>query len=709
MSRFTLLLIVILIGGHLCAQDTLQRCAAVQVLQMKFQRDLNKQHRFEEQRAKFNRLLESGYGTLQAQADRIDGQVYTIPVIFHVVLSDQSLVTDDQVKRQLAVLNSDFAGTNADSSKIPDYFKSLFGKSIIQFCLAQRTPAGLPTSGIDRVQTTRSSFSINNEGVKYSALGGTDGWDNGQYMNIWICGLSGGILGYSSFPDDDEANLQGVVVDYRAVPGGQYSAYNGGKTLTHETGHFFNLYHIWGDDNGSCSGTDHIDDTPQQGNSTNSCISGIKLDNCSASGNGIMYQNYMDYTADACLVMFTSDQVSRMEAAVSTYYSTLAVSKACQPIAVTKNNASLTNILHPEQRVCKDQIVPVISIKNNGSDTLRSLSIITKLNDGTSQTLNWKGLLAYYESEDITLNAIKIPEGNSVLSVAVSDPGGNLDEDKSDDSLSVSFQYYPPVTELSEGFESNIFPAPGWDIVNPDHGLTWKKIPGISASGNAAVFLENYGASVPGHDDLRSPQISIGQVDSAFLSFKVAAVASTLNSLRNNIPDTLEVLASVDCGQTYTSLYKKTGSALSTSSNSTAISFVPSAADWRKDSVNLVAYIDRGDFLIAFRSASSPQNNIYLDDIHLRTVVVNPNLKEKGFLVTPNPARNQLTVEFYPAPEELRAINLYSITGQKLMQVNTGLSSSVYRLDISSFAPGTYILSAVFSDKVVQRKIIKAP
>ena len=299
---------------------TTEQCGTMQRLQQKFERSPALKARFENQREVFNRSV------LQRSTSSDHLQIVTatiyIPVIFHIVLPNPNIVTDAQMQSQLDVLNKDFFGSNSDSIKIPSYFKSLFGKSGIQFCLAQRTPDEDETSGIERVTTKQSSFGID-DGVKHISSGGTESWDTEKYLNVWVTTLSNGLLGYSTFPDNGSPDEQGVVIDYRSLPGGSYAAYNTGKTLTHETGHYFNLYHIWGDDDGACTGTDYVDDTPNQANSSNTCYSGIHTDNCTKSGNGIMYQNYMDYTPDACLIMFTTNQVIRMETALTNNRSSL--------------------------------------------------------------------------------------------------------------------------------------------------------------------------------------------------------------------------------------------------------------------------------------------------------------------------------------------------------------------------------------------------
>jgi hypothetical protein len=661
---------------------------------------------FELKRATFNKSLKTGNRLVQAQAARLAGEVYTVPVVFHVVLSDPGSVSDADIQAQLDTLNHDYAGSNADSSKVPAYFKSLFGRSGIQFCLARRTPDGLPFSGIDRVTTVRSSFSVNNEGVKHTAFGGVDGWDQDRYLNIWICSLSGGILGYSSFPDDDDKSLHGVVVDYRTIPGGQYSSYNQGKTLTHEIGHFFNLYHIWGDDDGACTGTDYVDDTPDQANSSSACAGGKRFDACTASGNGIMYQNYMDYTADDCLVMFTNEQVLRMEATAATYYPQLITSNACQPVLLNENDATLIRVSSPEKRICDNQFIPGIVVRNSGLDTLKILNVTATLDGEVIENLAWHGSVSYNQTINVSLSSVTASEGNHSLQIKISQPNGKTDEHDADDTATLAFQYFSPVAKMDEGFEGE-FPSAGWDVANPDGGTTWKKINGAAASGNGSVMLETFDKSVPGRDDLRLREIEIPEVDSAFLSFYVAASENMVSAFRSDSPDTLEVLVSTDCGATFTSLYKKSGSALNTSTDATGTYFTPAADEWRKDSVNLASYINNGKILIAFRGEASPYNNIYLDNIRLRTVIINPNLKESGFLVTPNPVKSMLTVQFYPPPTDLRSIALYSVTGQKTREINTSGNGTFYQIDVASLPAGTYILTARFANKMMQKKIIK--
>lgn len=710
------------IFSGLIAQKKLQnvkqeQCATMVRLEDKFKQNPGLKASFTRQLESFNRTMDARTSKQQG-VDNTTGiarpeATYSIPVVFHIVMVDPSLVTDAQILAQLDVLNKDFGGVNADAANLPDVFKPLIGKSGIQFCLAQRTPDGEITTGIERTTTTKPSFSNADDGVKHAMLGGVDIWRGDKYYNIWVCALSNKLLGYGTFPNDQAPLEQGVVIEYRSLAGStdrDYLNYNGGKTLTHETGHYFNLYHIWGDDNGECTGTDYVDDTPNQGNFTTGCYSGIKTDNCTTSGNGILYEDYMDYSNDQCLVLFTKLQVARMETALLTYRSSLTSSNACTPVELKSLDAQLKTIDAPTQRICTNSFSPVVTIRNRGLQTLNTLLIKTVIDNGTPVSYSWTGSLSSLASNAVTLSAVTITPGNHQIKIFVTSPNAGTDENNTNDTLTTAVQYYEPVASVTEGFEGNIFPPAGWDVVNPDHSITWQKITGVAKTGNASVIIRNSDyTNLFEKDYLRLPEVNLINVDSAFFSFQVAAAVASETSLAGNNWDTLEVLISKDCGLTYTSLYKKWDSTLITTYTNTLLSFVPASSEWRKDSIDLTPYINQGKIMLAFRNTTGNENNIYLDDISIRTININPNLKAAGFLVTPNPVKNSVAVQFYPNPSNLKSIQLYNLFGQKLAETNisSGAGLPLYTFNMSRYPAGAYIVRAVFTDKVIVKKIIK--
>jgi hypothetical protein len=685
-----------------------EKCGTMQYLEKKLQANAMARARFEQKTIEFNRTVSTRSTN---QTARLSGPVY-IPIVFHIVMQDPNLVTDAQISAQLDTLNRDFFGTNSDSVKVPYYFKALFGRSNIQFCLAQRTPDGDSTNGIERVTTGKKSFDFD-DNVKHNFSAGADAWNTDKYYNVWICTLSNSILGFGTFPNDPstDASDQGIVIDYHTLPGGTPGNFSEGKTLTHETGHYFNLYHIWGDDFGACTGTDYVDDTPNQGDFTSGSRTGVVTDSCNQTATGIMYQNYMDYTDDPSLVMFTLQQVDRMETALTIYRPGLLTSNGCQRVVLGNYDAQLRAVNQPTTRLCAAVFAPQVTIRNRGSQKLTSVQISTQVDNGAVKTFQWSGSLSAYATTIVTLSDLTAPPGTHQLTVYVSNPNNNPDEDTSNDTLRMSFEYETSVTTLNEGFEGSSFPPVGWDIVNNDNSVTWKKVYGISKTGNASVMMDNYNYDhIGATDDLRTPSIKIPAVtDSAYLSFQVAAATYTNVNNQGNNWDTLEVLASTDCGKTYTSLYKKWASSLVTTAVPAALDFIPTSSQWRKDSINLGGFIGTNDLVLAFRNTTGFENNIYLDDINLRTVVVNLNLKATGFLVTPNPTSGAIAIQFYPQPANLKAIQLFNDIGQQIAQIDivVGQGNSRYNLDLGRYPRGMYTVRTVFTDRVITRKIIK--
>ncbi|MDO9295873.1 zinc metalloprotease, partial [Bradyrhizobium sp.] len=240
--------------------------------------------------------------------------VTRIPVVVHVVSNTAAQnISDAQIASQIDVLNRDFRRTNPDVSSTPAAFLPLATDSRVEFFLANVDPNGAPTNGITRRQTTVASFG-SDDAVKSQATGGTNAWPADRYLNIWVCQLSGGLLGYAQFPGGPAAN-DGVVILHSAfgTVGTAAPPFHLGRTATHEIGHWLNLNHIWGDDGTGCSGTDNVADTPNQGGPNTGTPTFPRV-SCSNGPNGDMFMNYMDYVDDPAMVMFSAGQVARMQA-----------------------------------------------------------------------------------------------------------------------------------------------------------------------------------------------------------------------------------------------------------------------------------------------------------------------------------------------------------------------------------------------------------
>ncbi|MCE2789384.1 MAG: fibronectin type III domain-containing protein [Saprospiraceae bacterium] len=257
--------------------------------------------------------------------------VTTIPVVFHVVYNSAAEnVSDAQLLSQLTVLNQDFRYLNPDKINIPAAFLSLAADSEFEFCLAQQSPTGQATTGINRRQTTVTSFTATSNAVKYTAQGGLDAWDRTKYLNIWVCNLATGTNGYAQLPGGTAAT-DGVVLDFQCVgtTGTAVAPFDKGRTGTHEVAHWLNLRHIWGD---ATCGTDNVADTPLANTANTGCPAYGHRSTC--KGTPIeMVNNYMDFTDDGCMNMFTIGQKTRMKALFASggLRASLATSPGCLP------------------------------------------------------------------------------------------------------------------------------------------------------------------------------------------------------------------------------------------------------------------------------------------------------------------------------------------------------------------------------------------
>ena len=238
-----------------------------------------------------------------------EAAVIKIPVVVHILYhtQDQKL-TDAQINNQINILNECFRKKNADTVNIPARFKSLATDCEIEFQLATSDSRKRYTTGINRQYTPITEWKAGDD-MKYTSRMGADAWDTKSYLNIWVCKLDN-VAGYSSVIGGP-AEVDGIVLDFPAFGVNNSSnGYNLGKTAVHEVGHWLGLKHLWGEE---YCGDDGVGDTPKQAGFNVECPSGISI-SCSNGPDGDMYMNYMDYTSDACINMFTHGQKARIKA-----------------------------------------------------------------------------------------------------------------------------------------------------------------------------------------------------------------------------------------------------------------------------------------------------------------------------------------------------------------------------------------------------------
>jgi hypothetical protein len=249
--------------------------------------------------------------------------LHTVPVVVHVIHQGEpegsgGNIPLSQIKSAIIALNLDFRSTNADTLASSHPFYPLQADINIEFCLANKDPQGFVTTGVTRHDKGKSSWGMDDfdVNVKPETI-----WDISKYLNIWITTIGNpdeGTLGYATTPSWPESSEVGVVIGpmYFGTTGTLDPDFNKSRTVTHEIGHFFNLTHIWGDE--TC-GDDFVPDTPPQvGFNDSNCPSFPHNvgSQCNPGANGEMFMNYMDYTLDACMQLFTTGQKDRMRSAI---------------------------------------------------------------------------------------------------------------------------------------------------------------------------------------------------------------------------------------------------------------------------------------------------------------------------------------------------------------------------------------------------------
>ena len=266
--------------------------------------------------------------------------VVTIPVVVHVLYknADQN-ISDAQIASQIAVLNADFRKLNTDyNSVVPDAFKPFGADLELVFCLATVKSDGTTTTGIERKSVT-AGFNFPNN---YYKAAGLLAWDPTKYLNIWVGDMPSPYLGWAYLPDAAGYPEDGLAIGYNyfGTIGSAEYPYNGGRTATHEIGHYFGLLHPWGEDYSLCGDLDNDDgcaDTP----AINDAHYGGNVfpDNsnmCNPTANGAMFMNFMDYVTDTEMAFFTNDQKTIKTNTMNGPRASLLNSNACTFLSVNE-------------------------------------------------------------------------------------------------------------------------------------------------------------------------------------------------------------------------------------------------------------------------------------------------------------------------------------------------------------------------------------
>ena len=575
-----------------------------------------------------------------------------IPVIVHIVHNNGEAIgvgrnlPAEQVYSQIRVLNEDFQRTNTDKANTPTLFEGVAASMDIEFVLATRRPDGTPLAepGINRVngqtlfgKTTwgggnpsAASSDINTQ-LKPNTI-----FDPTKYYNMWTVQFgSAGLLGFAQFPEastlegispggSGTAQTDGVVMNYRAF-GTNYDAngvkiynfdllgsFDRGRTTTHEVGHGFGLRHIWGD--GNCSADDFCADTPQAGtsNTTGTPCNFPGTNTCTESnwnGTGTdapdMFQNYMDYSDDVCMNLFTADQVARMETVLanSPRRKELPNSDAADPVPIFAAFSLNSTV----------GCAPITATFTNNSGTTSPEPAITSWTWNFDKTGLGGASPATFSGQNpptVTFSN----GGTYVIELTVSNGSKTASITR---ELVVNAPSTPAALPIIAGFEAATLPT-GWAATSSaPQGWTINTI--AAQEGTRSVRVDNYDNDLRGATVLlRLPAVDLSNASTGTLKFFVAYAPYSAT-----FSDGLQVTASENCGVSFQQIFSKSGTTLATAPTTTS-AFVPTAAQWREETIDLAAagLLGKSNILLAFNNVSGYGNMLYIDNVRLEIVEI---------------------------------------------------------------------------------------
>lgn len=637
------------------------------------------------------------------------GVVVQVPVIVHVVHDGEAVgigtnLSQAQINSQIEVLNEDFRkklGT-------PGHNTHPAGADVeLEFCLAVVDPLGnaLTEPGIDRINRNTGGYNAPPYGMTYFDNNIKDDtyWDPDLYMNIWTTDLSNDLLGYAQFPNSStltdlgnfngNAPTDGVVIWYRAFgrTGNLQSPYNGGRSATHEIGHWLGLRHIWGD--GGCGVDDFCADTPTSDTDHSGCPT-----NTTSCGSVDMVENYMDYTNDACMNIFTEDQKTRIRTVIDN--------------AARRDFTGSTVCSAPNAPPTPSFSANVLSVCSGGN--------IQFSDESNNAPTGWfwsfpGGTPASSSAQNpvITYNAA----GTYSVSLTASNANGNASTTQT--NYIVVGNAGPSVFYM-EGFEGDLS---AWQIDNPDNAISWevKTVQG-TLTGTKAVYVHHYDYLTVGQrDGLISPVINLTTKSNVSLQLDHAH-----RRFSTNEKDSLIIYVSTDGGTTYPHRVfgaTEDGTGNFATNSILAADFTPATADdWCYSgsvgtsciSVDLSDFDGESQFRLYFESVNDYGNNIYLDNVQLSgdcadvTSLKPDNLPLTGLRIYPNPAQKTVTVELENAGNEQGIISLRNGLGQVVDNWSTQAKNGRIEqtIDVSRHPAGVYILAIRLDQSFVYHKLL---
>ena len=610
--------------------------------------------------------------------------IITIPVVFHVMHNGEPIgtlpnVSDAQLISQITQLNKDYRKLNSDTNLVPNVWKNIAADCQIEFCLASVDPSGAFTSGITR-------HSMGASGTWSDARKTTTTWDRNRYLNIWIATFGGGTLGYTMIPGGP-ADQDGVVIDplYIGVGGSSSTPFNKGRTASHEIGHWLGLDHTWGDDGTACTGTDGIEDTPNQSSENYGCPTFPQLDACSPASPGVMYMDYMDYTDDACMFMFTKAQKNKMLSVLNTVRSSIKTSNGCGTIGTITISGTVID-------ATSSSPVANASIMFEGSVNRET---VTDASGNFSVNINAGSYNVYAGKWGYMTNRFSYNQAYSTSSSGVTIP---LESGKYYDDFSINQNWLVSGTAASSGSWVIAYPvetrsASGNTITQTGHSLTTDFGSRCYVTGNGT-----YGASANSNDVdagstiLTSPVMDLSMYHNPYIEYHKWFYGSVSDNEKFSISNG------------------------SSKSDIETVIFSGSENVWTTKKIrvlDLITLTNNMTFSVEVTDAGSASTVEGALDKFVVFDSVQANIQDQNqydlFNVFPNPAKNEINIVFAATSNQPSNLKIYNMYGDLVLtesiQPNNNYNFS--KIDISGFSNGIYMIELSDNEHISIKKIVK--